>query len=173
MASRIVQLAQEILHHATDIDSYLKQEGLPQPSFTPDGPKDMSLRSPKVEQGRIAALSSLLELQDLLAGPVASLTPAVNAIGLEAIFRWDVAKYVPETGSISYDDLSLRTGLKTPHLKRILRFAMVHNRCFLETEDNRVSHSAASLLLRQDSDMKDTVGMMFDESWQAFARVSS
>lgn len=58
-----------------------------------------------------------------------------------------------------------------PDLRRILRYAILYHRVFQERREGLISHSAASRILATDSAMYDTLGMMFDESTQAFARV--
>ena len=60
-----------------------------------------------------------------------------------------------------------------PNLRRILRYAILYHRVFQEPRAGFVTHSAASRLLVMDPAMFDTLGMMYDESWQAFARVRS
>ena len=79
---------------------------------------------------------------------------------------------MPVDGDISYADLAERVGLREPLLRRIIRHCIPMHRCFQEKREGFVSHSAASRLLHDSPDMYNTVGMMFAESWHAFARVS-
>ena len=58
-----------------------------------------------------------------------------------------------------------------PNLRRILRYAILYHRVFRESRAGYVTHSAASRLLVKDPAMFDALGLMYDESWQAFARV--
>ena len=58
-----------------------------------------------------------------------------------------------------------------PNLRRILRYAILYHRVFREPRAGVVTHSAASALLVKHPAMFDTLGMMYNESWQAFARV--
>jgi hypothetical protein len=74
-------------------------------------------------------------------------------------------------GQITYTELAQKCGLQENNLRRIIRYAIAYHRVFLEPEQDFVAHSAASRLLVDDPTAFDTLGMMFDESWQAFARV--
>lgn len=58
-----------------------------------------------------------------------------------------------------------------PNLRRILRYAILYHRVFQEPRAGFIAHSAASKLLVTDPETFDALGMMYDESWQAFARV--
>ena len=95
----------------------------------------------------------------------------INATSLEAIYRYRIPSKVPRDGDISYADLALRCELYEPNLRRILRYAIIYHRVFKEPRVGYVAHSAASLMLVENSAMMDALGMMYDESWQAFARV--
>lgn len=65
------------------------------------------------------------------------------------ISRFEVAKGVPTTGTISYSELATNLGLDTSQLKRILRYAAT-KRVFAERELDQVSHTEGSLLLLQE-----------------------
>ena len=96
----------------------------------------------------------------------------INATSLEAIYRYDIPSKVPLDGKgISFQDLAEKCDMYEPNLRRILRYAILYHRFFQEPRAGFVTHSAASQLLVKDPAMFDALGMMFDESWQAFARV--
>lgn len=65
------------------------------------------------------------------------------------ISRFEVAKGVPVTGSISYFALAMKLGLDASQLKRVLRFVMT-KQAFTETEMGEVAHTETSLFLLQD-----------------------
>ncbi len=96
----------------------------------------------------------------------------MNATSLEAIYRFDIPRKVPVQGEISFEDLATKCKMYEPNLRRILRYAILYHRVFQEPKKGFVKHSAASRMLVDDPAMLDGLGMMFDESWQAFARVS-
>lgn len=52
-----------------------------------------------------------------------------------------------------------------------MRFAMVWHRVFCEPENGFVAHTAASRQLAEDPRAHDMAGLMFDQNWQAMARV--
>ena len=81
MPSRIVELARIISAGADHVDQHLTQAGLAQPSFDENAPKNMVLSDKDAEKQRIAAISAAAELQDLLLGPHAALTPIVGKLG--------------------------------------------------------------------------------------------
>ena len=171
--TRILELATQILHATAKVNDYLISLDLPQPSFGIDGPTTLSLESPEAEEARMNAIAASVELGDLLQGPVSCLRPAINASSLEAIYRWNIPSKVPLNGSeISFTALAKECDMYEPNLRRILRYAILYHRVFQEPRAGFVTHSAASLLLAKDPAMFDALGLMFDESWQAFARVS-
>jgi hypothetical protein len=77
--SRIAQLAELVLNNTITFDSYLKENGLPTPSFDVDAPDIFGI-SVDVERARVQALEAAMELVDLLQGPIAPLRPLVSDI---------------------------------------------------------------------------------------------
>lgn len=66
--SRVAELAAVVASHTKQIDDYLAEKGLPQPSFDANGPADLQL-PPQLEQSRAVVLQATQELNDLLQGP--------------------------------------------------------------------------------------------------------
>ncbi|KAK6613295.1 hypothetical protein ACHAPC_006483 [Botrytis cinerea] len=166
--SRLSELAAQIQASTCTVDKYLKDHNLPAPSFHEDGPVDFGLNK-EAQKALEAAKTSSLELFDLLQGPAVALRPTYNGVGLQAIYRYDIASKVPINGQISYQDLSTKCGLGVVNLQRILRFAMVWNRCFTEPQKGFVAHSAASRVLVDNPMARSGLGFKFDETWQALA----
>lgn len=77
-ASRILELATQIMSSTTIVNDYLKASDLPQPSFDIDGPTKLALESSEAEKARMTCIGASMELQDLMQGPIACLRPAVN-----------------------------------------------------------------------------------------------
>lgn len=79
-SSRILQLSKIIGTNTEKIDTYLHERELPQPSFEENGPlKALPEGSPpELEQARIDVVEASIELQQLLQGPDALLTPTVR-----------------------------------------------------------------------------------------------
>ncbi len=172
--TQIIELASRIVQDTGKVNDYLTSKNLPQPSFGIDGPINLTLESHEADEARTSAIGASLELTDLLQGPISCLRPAINATSLEAIYRWNIPSKVPLDGSeISFGALAEKCKMYEPNLRRILRYAILYHRVFREPRAGFVAHSAASALLVKDPATFDALGMMFDESWQAFARVGS
>jgi hypothetical protein len=92
---------------------------------------------------------------------------------MHAIYKFEIAQKVPLVGDISFTDLAAKCGLYEPDLRRIIRFAIIYHRAFLEPRKGYVAHSAASRQLMEDADVRDGIGLMFDDFYPSFARVSS
>lgn len=71
---------------------------------------------------------------------------------------------MPRVGSISFKDLAVRVGrmagvdVTATNLRRLLRLAIANN-IFQEPEPGYVAHNRMSLLLREDEDLANWVGM--------------
>ena len=80
---------------------------------------------------------------------------------------------MPIRGEISFTDLAPLCDIYEPDLRRILRFAMCYYYAFREPRKGYVSHTATSRAIAENESVRDAVGVMFDEFWQAQARVCS
>lgn len=187
--SRILSLAHIITAHAQVIDTHLQGNNLPEPSFEPDAPTEPIRNStPEVDNAKTAVLEAAIELRQLLEGPVKALLPEVvlqsdthpaimvlikckcNFAPLTAIYRFKVASFVPNTGSVSFSSISNKCGLLEHDLKRIIRYAAVHHRVFCEPEPGFVAHTAASRLLSESEKIGDIMGLTFTECWPAHSK---
>lgn len=90
------------------------------------------------------------------------------------IYRFDIASKVPihGHGQIAYEELARLGDMYEPDLRRILRFAICYHRAFCEPRKGFVAHTAASRSIVENSGIRETLGVMFDGSWQAYSRVS-
>ncbi|KAL8658824.1 MAG: hypothetical protein Q9226_000757 [Calogaya cf. arnoldii] len=170
--SRIRELANRLHANVEQIDTYLENNKLPQPSFEARGPVDMGIKSKYIEACRIATIEDAMEIQDLLLGPKMLLRPIYNATSLEAIYKYGIAEKVPLDGMISYPELAQLCDIYEPDLRRVLRFAMCYHRAFSEPTKGFVAHSAASRAIVEKAGVRDALGFMFAETYQSFARVS-
>ena len=66
--NQIAVLAEQIAEGTKSIDSYLKSNGLPTPSFDVDGPSDLRLTK-ELQDAKAAIIGATQELQELLLGP--------------------------------------------------------------------------------------------------------
>jgi hypothetical protein len=78
---------------------------------------------------------------------------------------------VPIHGEIAFTELAKLCDIYEPDLRRILRFAMCYHRCFREPRKGFVAHTATSRSIVERPGVEDTLGVMFDECWQSYARV--
>jgi hypothetical protein len=77
--SRIIQLAQKISAQTAVLDSHLQSNGLPQPSFDEDGPTEAFKEgTPDVQQAKSDVLEAMIELRQLIEGPMNNLLPPVS-----------------------------------------------------------------------------------------------
>ena len=196
MGSKLVQLAKQLLSEVNDLDAHMQSHNMAQPTFDVDGPLDFNLQSTSADASRLSAIECAIELHDLLLGPTMILRPVVrfentsyvtypdtelpltaaivefkyNATSLQAIHKLDVAAKVPLSGDISYTELASLCGIYEPDLKRILRFAMCYYHAFREPRKGFVSHTAASRAILESQGVRDAMGVMFDECWQAYSK---
>ena len=196
--TRIIQLADQILQETTKVGNHINSNNIPEPSFGVDGPTNLNLASKGAKTARMTTIGASMQLQDLLHGPIACLRPAVshrqadilvssqsscikppmrkfqiNASGPEAEYCYNIPSKVPMDGSeISFHDLAQNCNVYEPNIRRIIRYCTLYHRVFQKPHIGSVTHSAESMLLVSDPAIFDTLGMMLNESWQAFARLS-
>lgn len=91
-------------------------------------------------------------------------------MSLRYIYRHNIPKYVPPDGEISFEEIARTANLDESLLRRFLRHVMV-NRFFQETRPGYVQHTAASRLLRDDSEAMDTVGFLLEDIHPASTKV--
>lgn len=95
-----------------------------------------------------------------------------NGASLQVIYKYKIATKVPLDREISFAELAAQCNLYEPDLRRIVRFAIAHHRVFNEPKRGLITHSAASLQLALKPDVQDGVGLIYDDFYQSFARVS-
>ncbi|QKX58069.1 uncharacterized protein TRUGW13939_05190 [Talaromyces rugulosus] len=169
--SRIIQLAQKISAQAAVLDSHLQSNGLPQPSFNEDGPTEAFKEgTPDVQQAKSDVLEAMIELRQLIEGPMNNLLPPNNLSPLVAVYRFKLASLVPVGSTISFRDLAEKSGVREHDVKRIVRYTAVYHRVFHEPKKGFVAHTAASKLLAENPAASHLMGLTFDECWPAHNR---
>ncbi|RDW81607.1 uncharacterized protein DSM5745_05164 [Aspergillus mulundensis] len=166
---RIAELAALIQQRTAEIDAYLQENNLPQPSFEEDASSNHNLTNKEIVDARDDLLSATLELHDLILGPAMCLRPMLNGVSLQAVYKYNIPEAVPIHGEISFSELAKRTGLREYDVRRILRHAMVFHHVFQEPREGFVAHTAASRRLRDDPDTMAGLGYFHDELWPSFA----
>ncbi|KAJ9299733.1 hypothetical protein DTO271G3_2617 [Paecilomyces variotii] len=168
--SELLKLASAISSSTATLDRYLKDNGLPEPSFDATAPPQLALKSVEAFQAKNSAINACLELLDRLQGPLTCMLPLYNGSALQAISRYNIATHVPIDGSeISYPDLASAAGIDVDDLKQVVRFAIVFHRLFQEPRKGYVTHSAGSRKIAEDPIVQAGVGQ-FDEFYGSFAR---
>ena len=143
LSPSITELAAEVSKNTTLISDYLKANNLPAPSFAADGPATFPIpqNDAAIQGARLALIEASKTLYDLAVGPRHTMTylPLVvslpswsrggqiltavqekhNAGALRVIRRFDIAKHVPPSGSISFANLSAATKLDVHRLHRV------------------------------------------------------
>ncbi|KAM7218255.1 S-adenosyl-L-methionine-dependent methyltransferase [Rhypophila decipiens] len=168
----ISKLSETIFRNVKVVDSYLKANNLPPPSFDVDGPAVMEVGPDglHVEDAKNKAIAAAMELVDLLVGPFPSLRPLYNGTSLQAISKWKVAQKVPIHGQVSFDDLGKQVGVHPIDLRRVLRYAMCHHRLFCEPREGFVAHTLASRQLAEDPMLADGLWLLSEHTHQAQCR---
>lgn len=100
----------------------------------------------------------------------------MNNLSLQAMWQFQIAKFVPLSGTISYEDLTakaeaangLAIGVLT--LRRLIRHAIT-NRIFCEPTKGQVAHTRTSRLLLEDEPLINWVGFMCNDLWLPIANV--
>ena len=95
----------------------------------------------------------------------------MNGCSLQAIYRFDIATKLPLHGDISYVDLAKLCQIHERDLRRILRFSMAFHRIFRESKKGFVAHTAASRQLAENPDLRDTLGMWYEDCWPSMVQV--
>ncbi|KAL6704153.1 hypothetical protein ACN47E_008713 [Coniothyrium glycines] len=169
--SRIAELAAAVASHTKQIDEYLAEKGLPQPSFAADGPADLQL-PPPLEQARAVVLQATQELNDLLQGPRELLFNHHHnrLVYLKLISHFDIAKKVPVDGEVSFAALAKDVGIEHGALARVLRLGIAY-RVFCEPRPGVIAHSAASRQIADDALVASWVGANVDDMWPAAEKV--
>ncbi|KAI1397250.1 hypothetical protein F4819DRAFT_490704 [Hypoxylon fuscum] len=111
-APGMVALAAKISSSVAELQELLSAQGLPSPSFA----KDCD-----------AVLDATSELHELLLEPMSlvfKFSAISNLVSIDAICQFHIADMIPLGGQVSFGDISKKTGLEEPFVKRLLRHAM-------------------------------------------------
>ncbi|ODA80852.1 hypothetical protein RJ55_03812 [Drechmeria coniospora] len=167
---RLTTLSRAIEEKTKILADSLEAKGLGAPSFHPDGLADFpsAQLGPEAVQARADIISMTQELHDLALGPRESLKALswdnVSFVSLQAICEFKLADAVPREGSISYVELATKvrkqSSVDVPYydLRRILRLAMLNN-LFTEPKPDHVAHNRSSLLLLEDENLANWLGL--------------
>ncbi|EGO53015.1 hypothetical protein NEUTE1DRAFT_105963 [Neurospora tetrasperma FGSC 2508] len=159
--SRMIALAQKIAKETEKLETYMKDNNLPMPSFDVDAPADFPKLPAEISRSRQEIIFATRELGLLAHGPRESL-------------RWGVwefsAKLFPPAETITLSELQSKTSLDPINLARILRLAMTKG-IFREPVPGIIAHTAASRVLAEDSDLHAWVAFNGEDIFPAAAHV--
>lgn len=91
-------------------------------------------------------------------------------LALRFVYRNNLASHVPKEGEVSFADIAKASGLDEVLLRRFIQHTM-HSNIFQETTPGHVSHTAASLLLKEEQGMRDSVGFLTEDIGPASTKV--
>ncbi|KAL8749667.1 MAG: hypothetical protein Q9184_006719 [Pyrenodesmia sp. 2 TL-2023] len=164
-------LAEDILAAAKRLDEHLASQGKPASSFDQDTLEDLP---PNMEATRSRLINTTQTLKQLAQGPhdatLETMFSWTTFLSLRAIYTYNLASYVPLTGTTTYTDLSAQSSLPAPLIRRFFRLAIATHMFGSPTPDT-VAHTAASRLFLTDPNFPDATGLQTAELGPASARM--
>ncbi|KAF5014103.1 hypothetical protein F66182_15037, partial [Fusarium sp. NRRL 66182] len=146
------------------IDQHLQNNDLPEPSFDQNGPTEpIQNETLDIQKAKTDVIEATIELRQLLEGPMKLVLPEVC---LYHIPLFNHADHQPNS-LISFSDLATKCSLLEHDLKRIIRYAAIHHRVFIEPTKGFVAHTAASRLMAENPVAGHLLSLTFDECWPA------
>ncbi|KAF2205447.1 putative O-methyltransferase [Delitschia confertaspora ATCC 74209] len=168
----LTEIAEGILARAKKLDAHTASVGLPSTHFFYDTLTDLP---EEIEEERKALVNATQDLKRLALGPVGTLLETLFTFtdlqSLRFIYNHNIPAHVPLDGDISFSTIAKSAGVDEVLLRRFLQHAMI-NRIFAETRPGYVRHTAASRILRQDSEAMDTIGFLVEDLAPASLKVN-
>jgi hypothetical protein len=113
--------------------------------------------------GKIFSLLSMFAICDSSLPIQADVQQQYNDnVSLHAIMSYRIAEAVPLPGSITFAELSKKTGVPEALVTRLIRHAITYN-CFREPSPGQVEHTASSVALHNGGTVRDWLDMTFEE----------
>ncbi|KAF2111944.1 O-methyltransferase-domain-containing protein [Lophiotrema nucula] len=173
-SSRIVELAALINDKTKQVDTYLRDNNLPSPSFDPSYPPVQALPK-EIDFAREAALGALDELQQHLLGPAHHLyrTMAVthsNLVSLHAITRFGLAKTFPADATSTPEEIAKKSGMHPDDTKQMLNHALTLG-LFQQPKPGVIAHTASTQAIINVPHMSELIDSCLDSFWIASPHV--
>ncbi|PKK44712.1 hypothetical protein CI102_11993 [Trichoderma harzianum] len=172
--SRMLVLAEIIRVETEKLQTYLKANGIAQPSLSVDGPDDFPLLPDEIQKSRQKIVFATKELTNIVRGPRESVRYDVwsylDTLSLQLINSYQIAKLVPLDTPIKLTELQSKTPLEPINLARALRHAMTNN-IFCEPSPGLIAHTANSRLLAQDASLQAWIGFNSEDIFPAAGHV--
>ncbi|KAK0628564.1 S-adenosyl-L-methionine-dependent methyltransferase [Bombardia bombarda] len=172
--SRITVLAQIIAKETEKVETYMRGNNLPMPSFEVDAPGDFPRLPEEINRSRQEIISASKELGLLAQGPRESirwgLWSFIDVLALTILNHFEIAKLFPVDSTITLAELQTKTSLDAINLARLIRVAIT-NGIFREPSPNVIAHTAGSRLLAEDGDLQAWVGFNCEDVFPAAGHV--
>ncbi|KAK4137039.1 S-adenosyl-L-methionine-dependent methyltransferase [Trichocladium antarcticum] len=175
----MITLARKIASETETLETYMRENNLPMPSFEVDAPADFPTLPADIQRSRQEVICATRELGLLAHGPRESLRWGVweflDVLALTAVNHYEIGKswgtkLFPVDSTITLTELQSRTSLDPINLARLLRLAMA-NGIFREPAPGVIAHTAASRVLAEDEDMQAWVGFNGEDIFRASGHV--
>ncbi|KAF2229480.1 S-adenosyl-L-methionine-dependent methyltransferase [Viridothelium virens] len=165
-SAELLKLTNELHSKVSRLHQHVQENSLKWTSFDIASEWEVPLPH-SLQTVREEAIEATEELHALLLGPssyfMRLLDPTVLIYScLQAIHRFHIAEKLELDEEISYGELADRCGIKTTHLRRLLRLAISYH-IFKEPTKNAVSHSAISRLIKENPDYDSWIGLVCEE----------
>ncbi|CAN8100773.1 unnamed protein product [Discula destructiva] len=165
-------LAETISAETAKLEKYLKDNGLPMPSFGVDAADDFPKLPDEIQKSRLKIIHATKQLRDLTVGPKEGVRWGVwnflDVLALQIINNYGLAKLVPLDHPIPLTTLATLTTLDPVNLARTLRTAMTSH-IFTEPTPGLIAHTAASRLLATDDELAAWIGFNAEDIFPAAA----
>ena len=161
-SSALLALAENILGQVSQLDRYLKQNSISQPSLGVGASTELwSSHTTDIESPRTKILGSVKQLSKLLAGPHEFLHEYVSSNwehgALYTLLEFDILEKIPLDGKADVSSLASQSGLPEKKLLSILR--LISGEGILdEISEGAFSHTAISEELVTDEKFKAFIG---------------
>ncbi|KAL4780404.1 O-methyltransferase [Aspergillus varians] len=154
------------------IAARLKGENQPLPSFAPDSPARFP-NDPLLQKSRQELITILTDLLYLASGPadylfIESLAGLLHdATVVNILNEFNFFSAVPEAGSASFSEIARATTVPESLVRRILRYAFTMRFFALDSDPDRVVHTALSAHMLRSPEMRAWVGHHMEEGRDA------
>lgn len=166
----ILALAQDILERTQDMTRFFQANNLNPPTFALGSEEPPN--SPEYRHLYGGLKNSLEDLLRLIDGPSRWLRTfcctGYDLGALQIALDFDFFHHVPALGDISLEELAEKSVLDLDRTSRVVRQLRTY-RIFEELRPRAISHSSASLVMRQDDDLRSVVHYSLDEMLKAAA----
>ncbi|KAJ8130859.1 hypothetical protein O1611_g2769 [Lasiodiplodia mahajangana] len=170
VSASLLSLGETILELTRSMAIYLEGENFPTLSFAPNAQDPPNTQEYRRLHANLKA--SLEDLKLLIDGPRRWLREfcctGYDLGALQVALDFEFFQLVPTNGGITLDNLASHAGLDVDRTSRIIRQLMTY-RIFEEHQPRLISHSAASLALQKDENIRSVVHYSLDEMLKAAA----